>query len=185
VDGRELSKPVSVRLDPRVEISMADLQAQHDMAFQLQELSTKVSGIVARVDDLTRQLAGLQQRLRPTRAITTDGGPGTRADATDLAGAVGAALDKLKTLRDTKLTRPLPGLGYRQYPRLLEEVRTVFGMVNGDPFPPTEGAKLRYTELVEEANQLAAELNAVITTEVGFINKAMRATPFIAADTIK
>jgi len=50
---------------------------------------------------------------------------------------------------------------------------------NGDPFPPTEGAKLRYTELVEETRQLATELESIVETEVAFINKAMAGTPYI------
>ncbi len=184
-DGREASKPVSVRMDPRVEISMTDLQAQHDLAFQLQDLSVKAAAMVARVDDLTRQLAALEDRLRRAR-LTSDGdGPGNRGaqgGGADLVASVRAALDKLKTLRDTKLTRPMPGLGYRQYPRYLEEVRTVFGIVNGDPFPPTEGAKLRYRELVEEGNQLAAELNAIIEKEIAAINQAMGKAPYIVVE---
>jgi photosystem II stability/assembly factor-like uncharacterized protein len=185
VDGRETSKPVAVRMDPRVDISMADLQAQYDLAMQLQDLSTKATAMTVRVDDLTRQLTALQQRLSQRRALTDGSGAAGQAESADLGGAVKAAIQKLKTLRDTKLARPLPGLGYRQYPRFQEEVRTVFGIVNGDPFPPTEGAKIRYKELVEEGAQLTAELNAIITTEVAFINQAMGKLPYVAVETIK
>jgi len=61
----------------------------------------------------------------------------------------------------------------------------VFGIVNGDPFPPTEGAKVRYQELVDETNQLAAELNDLIGKEIGFINQAMAKMPYVQAETIK
>jgi len=186
-DGREVSKPVSVRIDPRVEITAAELQAQYDLAVQLQELSTKATVMVARVDDLTRQLTALQQRISQRRTLIAGGGAAAppTPETTDMAGAVKAALEKLKTLRDTRLARPLPGLGYRQYPRLQEEIRTVFSIVNGDPFPPTEGAKVRDKELVDETNQLAAELNEIIGKEIGFINQAMAKMQYIAAEPIK
>jgi hypothetical protein len=187
VDGREVSRPVTVRVDPRVEITAADLQAQYDLAVQLQDLSTRATAMVARVDDLTRQLTALQQRIAPRRTLISGEGAGVAPtpESTDLAGAVKAALEKLKTLRDSKLARPLPGLGYRQFPRLQEEIRTVFGIVNGDPFPPTEGAKLRYQELVDETARLGAELNAVIGKEIGFINQSMAKMPYVQAETIK
>ena len=172
VDGQEVSKPVTVRLDPRADVPMTDLAAQLDQALELQQLQGQVAGMIARTDDLMRQLTNLQQRLR---------GPRQSPDQADLAGIVQTALEKLKTLRDTKMTRPAPVMNYRQYPRLAEEVRTVLGIVNGDPFPPTDGATLRYKELVSEQAAVQGELDAIVTNEIAKINQAMASSPYISA----
>jgi len=180
VGGRELTKPVQVRMDPRVEISAEALQEQQDMALKLQELGTKAQGLVAQVDSLTRQLTALQQRLRSQRGPAAAGEQrAAQAEQADLDGAVRAILAQLKEFRDTKLARPLAGLNYRQYPRFQEEVRSVSGMANGDPWGITEGVKLRYTELVAEYGQLADELQAFITNDIARINQAMSSEPYI------
>jgi len=185
VGGRELTKPVQVRMDPRVEISAEALQEQQDMALKLQELGTKAQGLVAQVDSLTRQLTALQQRLRSQRGPAAAGEQrAAQAEQADLDGAVRAILAQLKEFRDTKLARPLAGLNYRQYPRFQEEVRSVSGMANGDPWGITEGVKLRYTELVAEYGQLADELQAFITNDIARINQAMSSAPYIQVGTV-
>ena len=70
---------------------------------------------------MLRQLTSIQDQLR--RAQRADSG---------VAAANGPALREIETtvkdlrqFRDSVLARPLPGLGYRQYPRLREEVQTV------------------------------------------------------------
>jgi len=185
--GRELTKPLQVRMDPRVDIPMSTLEEQLDMAVSLQDLSTKVAAIVNQVDDITRQLTALQQRLRPARgrAGSAAEGQAVQAERADLSGSVRAAIETLKTFRDTKLARPLPGLGYRQYPRLQEEVRTVFRMANGDPWGITEGVKTRHQELVDETAQLANELNTFIQNDIARINQAMSNAPYISATPIR
>jgi hypothetical protein len=57
--GKQLSKTVRVALDPRIKISDADLTAQLDAALKLRDLSSTLNNVVARVDDLTRQLTAL------------------------------------------------------------------------------------------------------------------------------
>src|SRR5207245_1265502 len=102
--------------------------------------------IVTEVDDLTRQLTMLSEQLRPA-----GGGRGGRngdsasvmlqSGASPAAiAAVQTALTKLKSFRDDELARPLQGLGYRQYPRLREEVQTLSGMIGRAIAPPTDPA---------------------------------------------
>ena len=154
------------------------------MALELQALGTKAQGLVAQVDSLTRQLTALQQRLRGQRGQGGTGQRAAEAEQADLDGAVRAILAQLKEFRDTKLARPLAGLNYRQYPRFQEEVRTVSGMANGDPWGITEGVKLRYTELVAEYGQLADQLQAFITNDIARINQAMSSAPYIQVGTV-
>src|SRR5207247_912642 len=104
----------------------------------------RVNQIVTQVDDLMRQLTALQEQLRSATAsgVTQQGG-NTAAALT----AVQTAISKLRQFRDDELARPLPGLGYRQFPRLREEVNSLSGVVARAIAPPTDQAVGRMKEL--------------------------------------
>jgi len=71
------------------------------------------------------------------------------------------------------LARPIQGLGYRQYPRLREEVQTVTGMVSRPLSPPTAGELLRSGELGKEAVEAQGRLDLIIQTRVTKINNML------------
>ena len=77
------------------------------------------------------------------------------------------------------LARPIAGLGYRQYPRLREEVQTVSGMVSRPMMPPTAGELQRMGELRTEADQAQARLDLIVTTKVAKFNQALAGTPHV------
>ena len=92
------------------------------------------------------------------------------------------ALARLRSLRDDELTRPISGLGYRQYPRLREEVQSLGNMITGPAaavMPPTEAQKARLQELVGEVNRAAAKLDELLKRDVAHINELMSRTPRI------
>ena len=110
---------------------------------------------------------------------------------TSLASARGASelansiVDQLKALRDEQMVRPIPGLGYRQYPRLREEVQSVYGMVTRPPYRPTDGQTLRTKELADEADKVVGVLNGILTNQVGKLNQMLANTPRISAPVVK
>jgi photosystem II stability/assembly factor-like uncharacterized protein len=179
--GKELSRSVNVALDPRVQVSEADLKQQQDAAFFMVALTGRVTAIVDRVDDLIAQLTAFNDQLtKPGR----DRGDAP-VDVGSLPADVKAALTKLKTFRDGELARPLPGLGYRQYPRLREEVQSITGSVQRGFRPPTEGERVRMKELTTETDQAAAKLNEIITTDIASINERTAKLPRIFGTAVK
>ena len=116
-------------------MTAAQLVTQYTAAESMQALATRVNTIVNNVDDVTRQLTALQVTLR---AAPRDSAP---ANSQQALGEINTALSQLKQFKDSVLARPLPGLGYRQYPRLREEVQTVSGMISRPMMPPTAGKK--------------------------------------------
>jgi len=92
---------------------------------------------------------------------------------------VDTAMKDLRHFRDSVLARPLPGLGYRQYPRLREEVQSVAGMVSRPMMPPTEGEVLRLGELKVEADQAQARLDGIANGRIARINQALAGTPHV------
>jgi hypothetical protein len=95
-----------------------------------------------------------------------------------LAEAEGA-LKEIKTLRDDKLIRPLAGLGYRQYPRLREEVNTLYGAVTRSYTRPTDPQVARNGELATETGQLTQELQAIVNNRIAKLNQLLKNLPHV------
>jgi hypothetical protein len=144
----------------------------------MQALGVRVAQIVTQVDDIMRQLTALSEQLRPAAGR---GGPGaSQSDAmAAAAAAVTAAMTKLKTFRDDELARPLPGLGYRQYPRLREEVQSLSGVIARAPAPPTDPQTLRVRELEAETTQAEAKLQAIINDDIRKVNSLLSGMPHV------
>ncbi len=170
IGGTRYTKPVTVQNDPRVEMTPAQVTAQHDAALQLQALTQRVTRVVASTDDMITQLSAVQTTLRRSPR-----GENTAAALTEIDGA----LKELRTFKDSVLARPIPGLGYRQYPRLREEVQTVSGMVSRPQWPITEGEKLRSGELKVETDTAQVRLDGIVKDRVGKINELLKGTQHV------
>ena len=186
VDGKQYAKPVQVEIDPRVEITQAQLVAQHDAAETMRDLTSRVNHIVATANDVLDQLTVLQTQLRSTGSRSATDVTGSTAVASNASSPgsatlseIGTAVSELKQFRDSTLARPLTGLGYRQYPRLREEITTVSGMVARPISAPTAGELLRMGELKVETDQAQARLDAIIRNRVVKINQLLSGAPHI------
>ncbi len=169
VNGKRYTKPVTVQNDPRIEMTAAQVVAQHDAAKAIEGTQGRVTRVIANIDDLMRQLTAMQTTLRATRndalapAITE----------------VDGTLKDLKQFRDSVLARPLAGLGYRQYPRLREELQTVSGMISRPIWPITAGEQLRSGELVVETDDAQRRLDTIIRDRIGKINDMLKGTQHV------
>ena len=113
-------------LDPGVQASAADLDAQLQASFAAQALQARVNAVVERVDTMIGQLSAIDGQL-------------PRQNPPAYSAQVKQALDTLKKFKDEELVRPIPGLGYRQYPRLREDVQSLSGLSR----PRVPGAERR------------------------------------------
>jgi hypothetical protein len=186
-----------VSLDPRVEVTPAVLSEQLEASFAALRLVARVNQVQERMDDLLDQLQGLRSQLArepAPKAMTSaaNGGDGpdqgqesNPATAGSLTGDVDRAIATLKKIRDDQLVRPLPGLNYRQYPRLREDAQSLAGSMQRGFRPPNAGEKLRLQELSADLDVVAGKVNQVISTDLARINEALRARPRIAIDPVK
>ncbi len=168
VDGKDYTKTVKVELDPRTNVTVADLIAQRDASLGLQETTRKVNQMIDRTNDLIQQLTTLKENIR--RNAPNEKEALTEADA---------ALVDLKKLLDEKLQRPLQGLGYRQYPRLREEVQSLYGSVTRTLNKPTDSQSRRAGELVGETGQMQQEINTVLSTRIAKLNQLLKNLPHV------
>jgi photosystem II stability/assembly factor-like uncharacterized protein len=169
VDGATLTKTVQVSNDPRAETTQAQLVASFDAAMKLREVAASVNRIIANVDDLLRQTAALREQLRSVRGPLGGTNGGAAASPQAVIAQIDSTQRDLRHFRDSVLARPVAGLGYRQYPRLREEVNVVTGMVSR-PLPLTAGETLRMGELGQETTQAQARLDFIIQNRVTKIN---------------
>ena len=97
---------------------------------------------------------------------------------------IDGALKDLKQFRDSVLVRPVAGLGYRQYPRLREEVQTVAGMISRPMMAPTAGELLRAGELRTESDDAASRFDNIMQTRVAKINELLKGSPHVIAPVV-
>jgi hypothetical protein len=172
VGSQKLSGMVTVALDPGVTVSAADLDAQLQASYAALALQAKTTAIVDRVDSIIAQLTAIDGQL-------------PRQNPPAYATQVKNVLEGLKLLRDNDIARPLPGLGYRQYPRLREDVQSLAGSFGRGFRAPNEGELQRMKDLTARVEEIAAAVNVYITGRIPAINEAMKAAPRIAVDPIK
>ena len=173
VDGRRYTTNITVQLDPRSDMTTAQLVAQHDAARRMEDVATRVNRVVSNIDDVSRQMTALQTTLR---SATRDSSARNAAQAlTEIDGA----LKDLKHFRDSVLVRPVAGLGYRQYPRLREEVQTVTGMISRPMMAPTAGELLRSGELRTESEEANTRFDTIMQTRVAKINDLLKGSPHV------
>jgi hypothetical protein len=166
--GKELTKPLRVELDPRARVSAADLVAQRDAGLELRELSARVTRVLGRTNNLIQQLTNLGTVLRRNA-------PTERPAIEEARGA----LDELREFRDSQLARPLAGLGYRQYPRLREEVQSLYGAVTRSLTRPTDPQVLRKGELTSETGVAEQRLNSIVTGRIARLNALLKNLPHV------
>jgi photosystem II stability/assembly factor-like uncharacterized protein len=174
VGGKRYTKPVEVRNDPRTEMTPAQVAAQYDAAQAIEKTQQRVTHVIGEADELLRQLGAMQTTLRAA---------GNTRDFVVLKEIDGTLAD-LRHFRDSVLARPLAGLGYRQYPRLREEVQTISGSISRPQWPVTAGEALRSRELGVETDDAEGRLNALIRSRVAKINDLLGGTPHVIAPAV-
>jgi hypothetical protein len=63
VGGKSQTAPFEVKLDPRVEVSQADLKKQFDLLLQIRDELSRVYETVNQIQDVRSQVNGLKKRL--------------------------------------------------------------------------------------------------------------------------
>ena len=137
----------------------------------VRELTSQVHRVIDATVDLTEQLEGAKDQIEHADDDEKEA----------LAESVGTALQEVKALQD-KLQRPIPGLGYRQYPRLREELRSLSRAILGATSKPNKGQLTRLEELEAETETLVGEYNQILRTTIRELNQMLGAYPRILVD---
>jgi photosystem II stability/assembly factor-like uncharacterized protein len=166
-DGWERARSFEVRGDPRVEMTNAQYQAQFDAVVALRDLTTRVNQAIGLAESVMKQLGDLAGTLE---AAGDDGGVVQEVKDADAA---------VQEVSDLYLRRPPPRMGYRQRPRVSEELRSLMGAVGNVEAPPTEPQSNRLVELRGEVQAAIDALNLVIDTRIRDLNDKLGDRPHI------
>jgi photosystem II stability/assembly factor-like uncharacterized protein len=166
--GQEQSTQFQLRGDPNVKASQADYDARFVAAMRARDLQSQLADMINAMSDIAGQVdgavAGIEGKDVPNAAAI-------RAKA-------GEAKQKLGAL-DNEVQRPPQGMGYRDWPRLLDQLRFVAGGISGPQARPTAG-QLEVLAEVERATQgRSAELTEIINTTIGELNRLLQGQPKI------
>jgi photosystem II stability/assembly factor-like uncharacterized protein len=172
IGDEEHTKPVEVRADPRIaDVSAADYRAQLDAATALRDLTSQVHRVIDTSVSLHDQLEHLEETLKGAKGVQ----PELQLEA------VGTVLREVEELQN-RLQRPIPGLGYRQYPRIREELRSLGREITSAASRPTAPQLERLAELERETSEVVGALSELVSTSIRDLNQMLGSTPKIVVD---
>ncbi|MFV1987983.1 MAG: WD40/YVTN/BNR-like repeat-containing protein, partial [Gemmatimonadota bacterium] len=151
VNGEEHSTDFDVRGDPNVAASRADYEARFTAAMRARDLQSRLNQMIGTIVDLDGQVDGLLESISGKDL----------ANESQIRETAGEAKDALTALGG-EVRRPPGSMGYRDWPRLIEQLRFVARNIRGPQARPTEGQLEVLTEVEVAAAERAEELGAII-----------------------
>ena len=165
-DGKTYTAPIEIKLDPRVHVSMADLQKQFTLIRQTQAELTHLYQAVTQIWDLRSQTQQLQKRL----ANSGGGAKLVLTASQDLdrkAADVEDALVQMKISANEDSLRYPPGLDAK-----LSYLADVVG--SDTDSAPTESAYREFDRLKQQVDQALTKWSAIVSTDVANFDKLMQ-----------
>ena len=166
-EGWERSRSFQVRGDPRVEMTNAQYQAQFEVVLALRDLTSGINRSIGTAESVMKQLDDLAGTLS---------GAG---DDASLVGEIRAAREEVQGVSDAYLRRPPPRMGYRQRPRVSEELRSLMGAIGNVQAPPTQPQLARLEQIRGEAQEAMDALQRVLDTTIRELNEKLGDRPHI------
>ena len=165
---QELSTDFEVRGDPGVKATTEDYAARFTAAKRAVELESRLNEIVGAISDLNEQVDGMLASIEGK----------SLPDSATIREQAKNAKDRLATLLN-ELQRPPDGMNYRDWPRLVEQLRFVSRGLMGAQARPTQGQLEVITQVEQETEQRANELGEIIDTGIAELNRLLEGQPKI------
>jgi hypothetical protein len=163
VNGKQMEQPLTVRLDPTVKVTMAELQQQYDTALKLRDMISVTNLAMRSLDSLGQQFKGLEATVHN---LSPDAPPA-------LHDTITADLKGLDTL-ELKLVRNENAPPYSLGPRLSEQLGALFSDIERVNAGPTKAQMELFNELQGEFQQRIAEVRQWNTETVAKLNSMLQ-----------
>ena len=151
IGADSLTKPLTVRLDPTMQVSAADLQAQHDAAVQLRDMQGAVNDTLRALDAYRAELA---TRKANADAIPYGGG-----------AVVSKELARQLELVDTlvyRTVKPVDRPFYSEGPRVADRITALYRNIDGGNRRPTGPQIAHLAELEVELKKALNEASRLL-----------------------
>ena len=160
VDGKNYTAPMELKLDPRLNVSQADLQKQFDLAVQIRDQISSVYNAVNQIQDVRSQVDGLKRRL-------PDSAKPLLTAATDLD-------QKLLSVRDDLIQAKVKANeDSLAYPQMVDSKLASVALVvsDGTDSAPTEAAIRQFAKLKQRADDVLARWAEIQRTDLPAFQK--------------
>jgi hypothetical protein len=178
-NGRTVSQPLTVEMDPRIKTSASDLAAQFKLAKQLYDNLLALNAVGEGVRSLRTQLGGLRESA-PAGGIKT---------------GIDALNEKLQGLVGAQAAGGFGGGGGGgrgagggdrvTVASVSARARQLFGLVDGVDAAPTAQATVAIDEVLKEAHSMNEAWLAIKSQDVPALNQQLRAAGLTTIDTAK
>jgi hypothetical protein len=168
VGDQEVSKEFRFRGDPAVTISQDEYRARTDAALRGRAIESRLNGMIGALVTMSSQIQDLVGAMRGKDV----------ANATQIREQASVALQAIGDL-ENELRRPPPRMGYRQWPRLAEQLSFVTRGIAQAQARPTEGQLQVLGEIEEALEARAADLRLLIDGPVAALNRLLEGQPAV------
>jgi photosystem II stability/assembly factor-like uncharacterized protein len=168
VGGQELSESFTLRGDPNVGASQAVYNERFTIAMRARDLETRLNQMIGTIIDLDGQIDGLLESIDGKGLANEDQVRATAGDA-----------QQQLTALEGEVRRPEGSMGYRDWPRIIEQLGRVARDMRGPQAVPTEGQIEVLTEVEAAAAQRANELSAIVDGVIADLNDLLSDAPTI------
>jgi len=167
--GQELTEAFTLRGDPAGQTTQAEYEARTAYALRARDVENRLNGMINSLETMGQQVDGLRVALEGKELAN-------RMEIDRLTGEVVEQIEQLAN----ELRRPPPRMGYRQWPRLSEQLSFALRGVRGAQAEPTEGQLQVLGEVTEAIELRAMELQGLIDGPVAALNRLLEGQPAIS-----
>jgi photosystem II stability/assembly factor-like uncharacterized protein len=161
---KTFEQPVEVRLDPTLNVPLADLQAQLDLQVKLRDMQSAVNSSLRFLDSIEEQLKHTQTTVKNLN----------KEPDKDLLKALEDYIKQTDALQD-RLARRSEGLGFPGKAQVINKIGDLFFGVDSTNAAPTPYQRQYFEEIVPEYRSRMAEVNRFIKDTVPQWNEKLRA----------
>jgi hypothetical protein len=158
VNGKSFTQPLSVKMDPRVKASTADLSQQFELSKGLYELRPALEVISSHLSRLNEEI-GKAKELAGQNAVSAQ---------------LDALLKKLQEIAGPPRSRASSTLSLE----LLEKLRTLFRRLQEVDTAPTATIRAAIAELQRESQSVQTRWRAIEADDVSALNRQLEAAGF-------
>lgn len=163
IGDKTFEEKVDVRLDPTINVSLADLQAQLDLQMKLRDMQSSVNSVLRFLDSIEEQLKHSQATVKNLN----------KEPDKELMKALEDYVKQVDALED-KLARRTEGLGLGGRARVADRIGDLFFALDGTNAAPTPYQLQYFQEIQPDFRERMAEVNRFIKETVPQWNEKLR-----------
>ncbi len=157
-EGAPMTAPFELKMDPRVQVSLADMQKEFDLQLKIRSLLSDIHDTVHEIRETRMQLRGLKPRLEDARYHT-------------IASSAEALDKKMTPVEDHLLqVQAKSSEANLNYPVLIDEQLHGLAMSVDSDAPPTAQQVAAFESLNQQAQPLLADWKQLRSTDLVALN---------------